>query len=126
MEIYTICKSMSRGIKHFMRNTEEIINSLKEILNLKNDIELAQYLNISAGAIPNWKARNKIPYEEIFTICELKRIDPNYVFYGKKNEILKENINFKEKIIENLDKLNDKELKYFYHWTSSEIAKKEL
>ena len=48
------------------------------------------------------------------------------VFYGKKNDNFEENTNFKEKIIENLDKLNDKELKYFYHWTSSEIAKKDL
>lgn len=117
---------MSRGIKQFMRNIEEIINSLKEILGLKNDMELAQHLNISTGAIPNWKARNKIPYQEIFTICELKNIDPNIIFYGKKEKDFEENVNFKDKIVKNLEKLNDKELKYFYHLMEAELAKKEL
>lgn len=105
---------------------EEIINRLIEVLNLKNKSELASLMNVSTQVMGNWKTRNKIPFEEIHTLCVNKNFDINYVFYGKKNDIFEENTNFKEKIIENLDKLNDKELKYFYHWTSSEIAKKEL
>ncbi len=105
---------------------EEIINRLIEVLNLKNKSELANLMNVSTQVMGNWKTRNKIPFEEIHTLCVNKNFDINYVFYGKKNDNFEENTNFKEKIIENLDKLNDKELKYFYHWTSSEIAKKEL
>lgn len=105
---------------------EEIINRLIEVLNLKNKSELANLMNVSTQVMGNWKTRNKIPFEEIHTLCVNKNFDINYVFYGKKNDNFEENTNFKEKIIENLDKLNDKELKYFYHWTSSEIAKKDL
>ncbi len=109
-----------------MKNLNDILNRLKEVLEIKTDTELAEKLDLSGGVISNWKARNKIPYSEIFSICENYNFDINYVFYGKKNDNFEENTNFKEKIIENLDKLNDKELKYFYHWTSSEIAKKDL
>lgn len=109
-----------------MKNLNDILNRLKEVLELKTDTELTERLDLSGGVISNWKARNKIPYSEIFSICENEKIDINYIFYGRKNEILKENDNFKERIIENLEKLNEKELKYFYHLIESELAKKEL
>lgn len=56
---------------------------MKEKLKLKNDSELAAYLGIASGTISNWKNRNKIPYEELFSICEKNNIDIGYIFYGK-------------------------------------------
>lgn len=105
---------------------EEIINRLIETLNLKNKSELASLMKVSTQTMGNWKSRNKIPFEEIHTLCVYKNFDINYVFYGKKNDNFEININFKEKIVENLEKLNEKELKYFYHLIESELAKKEL
>lgn len=105
---------------------EEIINRLIEVLNLKNKSELANLMNVSTQVMGNWKTRNKIPFEEIHTLCVHKNFDINYVFYGKKNDNFEENTNYREKIIENLEKLNDKELKYFYFLIESELAKKDL
>lgn len=62
-----------------------ILNRVKEKLKLKNDSELAAYLGIASGTISNWKNRNKIPYEELFSICEKNNIDIGYIFYGIDN-----------------------------------------
>lgn len=104
----------------------EIIERLKEKLKLKTDKELHELMGVSQGVFSNWKSRNTIPYQEITTICFLKNINMKYILTGNEEEILEENENFKEKIIQNLEKLNDKELKYFYHLIESELAKKEL
>ena len=109
-----------------MFNFEEIINRLIEKLELKNKSELATLMNVSSQTMGNWKIRNKIPFEEIHTICELKNLDSNYIFYNKINDNIQKEENFKENIIKNLDNLNEKQLKYFYHLIESEIAKKEL
>ena len=65
---------------------EEIINRLIEVLNLKNKSELANIMNVSTQVMGNWKTRNKIPFEEIHTLCVNKNFDINYVFYGNKKE----------------------------------------
>ncbi len=65
-----------------MKDLSLILGRLKEKLNLKNDSELASYLGMASGTISNWKNRNKIPYEEIFSICEKSSIDIGYIFYG--------------------------------------------
>uniref|UniRef100_UPI0040483943 helix-turn-helix domain-containing protein n=1 Tax=Aliarcobacter sp. TaxID=2321116 RepID=UPI0040483943 len=109
-----------------MKNLNDILNRLKESLSIKTDMELAEKLDLSSGVISNWKARNKIPYNEIFTICENNNFDINYIFYNKINDNIQKEENFKENIIKNLDNLNEKQLKYFYHLIESEIAKKEL
>lgn len=109
-----------------MKNLNDILNRLKEVLELKTDTELTEKLDLSTGVVSNWKARNKIPYNEIFSICENNKIDINYIFYGTKKEKKEENKNFKEKIVENLEKLSEKELKYFYHLMEAEITKREF
>lgn len=104
----------------------EIIERLKEKLKLRTDKELYEIMGVSQGVFSNWKARNTIPFEEITTLCFSKNINMKYILTGEENENIKENINFKDKIIENLEKLNDKELKYFYFLIESELAKKDL
>lgn len=104
----------------------EIIERLKEKLKLKTDKELYELMGVSQGVFSNWKSRNTIPYQEITTICFSKNINMKYILTGNEDEILEENENFKDKIIQNLEKLNDKELKYFYHLIESELVKKEL
>jgi DNA-directed RNA polymerase specialized sigma subunit len=117
---------MSRGIKQNMKNLEDILNRLKKELEIKNDSELAKILDLSGGVISNWKARNKIPYSEIFSICENNNLDINYIFYNIKEKKIIEKINYKEEIIKKLEELKEKELKYFYHLIEAEITKKEF
>lgn len=103
-----------------------IINRLIEKLNIKTKTELANIMNVSTQVMGNWKTRNKIPFEEIHTLCLNKNIDIKYIFYGENEEKKEEIINFKEKIIENLEKLSEKELKYFYYLIEAEITKREF
>jgi hypothetical protein len=105
---------------------DEIINRLIEVLNLKNKSELANLMEVSTQVMGNWKTRNKIPFEEIHTLCVNKNFDINYVLYGKKIEKNEKKINYKEEITKKLEELKEKELKYFYHLIEAEITKKEL
>jgi len=109
-----------------MKNLEDILNRLKNELNIKNDSDLAKILDLSGGVISNWKARNKIPYNEIFTICENENLDINYIFYNIKKEKIIEKIDYKKEIIKKIEELREKELKYFYHLIEAELTKKEL
>lgn len=104
----------------------EITERLKDKLRLKTDKELYEILGVSQGVFSNWKTRNTIPFQEITTLCFSKNINLKYILTGEEKENIKENINFKDKIVENLDKLNNKELKYFYFLIESELAKKDL
>lgn len=109
-----------------MNYFDEIFTRLKELLNFKSDKEMYDFMGVIQGTFTNWRRRNSIPYEQINSICINEKLDLNYILNGVKNENITKNENFKEKIIQNLEKLNDKELKYFYHLIESELAKKDL
>ncbi|HLV51476.1 MAG TPA: helix-turn-helix domain-containing protein [Flavobacterium sp.] len=47
-----------------------IINRLKSALNIENDSDLASFLGIKPNTLSNWKTRNNIDYDLIFTKCE--------------------------------------------------------
>jgi phage repressor protein C with HTH and peptisase S24 domain len=46
-----------------------IISRIKLAYNLKTDTELARFLGVSPNTITNWKDRNSINYDLIFTNC---------------------------------------------------------
>lgn len=52
-----------------------ILNRLKEALQLPNDKELANTLGISKAAISNWRKRNSIDLDRVFSVCEQINID---------------------------------------------------
>lgn len=52
-----------------------ILDRLKEALQLPNDKELANKLGISKAAISNWRKRNSIDLERVFSVCEQINID---------------------------------------------------
>ncbi len=107
-----------------MKEINKILERLKEKLSLKNDYELTKYLGLSSGTITNWRNRKKIPYETIFTICENKKIDINYIFYGKIKNI-EEKINFLEKINIILQKSTQEELEIYYNLIKIENLRKK-
>lgn len=51
-----------------------IINRIKSAYHFKNDAELANFLGIAPNTLTNWKSRNSIDYDLIFTKC----VDLNY------------------------------------------------
>lgn len=49
---------------------KQILNRFKKIKNISSDVLLAQYLGISRGTLSNWKARNSLDFELLFSKCE--------------------------------------------------------
>ncbi|MFY9076009.1 helix-turn-helix domain-containing protein [Malaciobacter mytili] len=133
-----------------MLNFEEIINRLIIILNLKNKSELALLMEVSTAVLANWKARNKIPYEQIVTICLKNNIDIKYILTGNVTDINTVNnqnnnsnskilnvqgnnnhVNIRNirdeqlKLLEELKKLPEKRQKYYFHIISAEALELE-
>lgn len=129
-----------------MFNFEEITNRLLALTNIKNKSQLAKEMDVSTATMGNWKRRNKIPYEEIITICLKYKIDINYIFSGAETElnILNNSVNKnititgdnnkvsniktfgkKLEIIEKLEKLPKKRQEYYYHMISADILNME-
>jgi hypothetical protein len=105
---------------------EEIINRLKMKLGFTTDRELYDLMDVKQGTFTNWRSRNKIPYEEIITICVIKKFNLNYILSGEDEEQIESNINYKNEIINNLELLNENQIKYVYHITEAEKIKNNL
>jgi hypothetical protein len=105
---------------------EEIINRLKTKLGFTTDKELYDLMDVKQGTFTNWRSRNKIPYEEITTICVIKKFNLNYILSGEDEEQIESNINYKNEIINNLELLNENQIKYVYHITEAEKIKNNL
>jgi hypothetical protein len=105
---------------------EEIINRLKTKLGFTTDKELYDLMDVRQGTFTNWRSRNKIPYEEITTICVNKNFNLNYILGGETEENIELNIDYKNEIISNLELLDENQIKYIYHITEAEKIKKIL
>lgn len=53
----------------------DLLERIKICANLKNDAELARFLGKSPSVLSNWKARNSIDYDLIFSKCEHFNLD---------------------------------------------------
>lgn len=51
-------------------NTRLILNRLKLAKNLKNDAELARFLDLRPSTISGWTSRNSIDYDLVFSKCD--------------------------------------------------------
>lgn len=59
-----------------------IINRLKLALGLANDAELASFLGVKANTLSNWKSRNNLDYDLIFTKCD--SLDFHWLITGEE------------------------------------------
>ncbi|MCT2563978.1 LexA family transcriptional regulator [Chryseobacterium herbae] len=57
-----------------------IIDKIKTRLGFEKDKELADFLDIKPNTLANWRKRNMLDYQLIFTKCEW--IDGNFLFTG--------------------------------------------
>ncbi len=104
----------------------DVIERLKEELKAKTDKEIYDILGVSQGVFSNWKARNKIPYLELTTLCFEENINLKYILTGEKEEINQKIEIYKDKLREIIKEIDDKESKYFYYLIKSKLAEKEL
>ena len=61
----------------------EIIDRIKEVLKTKKDTDAAEALNIKGNAFALRKKRGSIPYEEILTFCNNKKLSVDWILTGK-------------------------------------------
>ena len=64
-------------------NITDIFERLKSIKNLKKDVDICNYLNISTSTLANYKARGNPPYKILFSICEQDNINFHWLMTGK-------------------------------------------
>lgn len=56
-------------------SSEKIIERLKEALEINSDSSLAERLKVTKGTLSNWKARNSLDFEKVFSVCDLISVD---------------------------------------------------
>lgn len=61
-------------------NANAIIKKLKELLQVKTDIQLSEILNVKSNTISTWKKRNSLDFNSIIAVCSHRGIDLNDVF----------------------------------------------
>lgn len=64
-----------------MPNIKLIIKELKKHLSIKKDNDFASFLGVTPTALANWKKRDSIDYELVYTKCEF--VDANWLLTGK-------------------------------------------
>ncbi len=66
-----------------IQNATEVISRLKEVLKIRKDIQLAEFLNVRPNTISTWKKRNTLDYDALIRICDLYELDLNEILLGK-------------------------------------------
>ncbi|MBS1740696.1 MAG: helix-turn-helix domain-containing protein [Bacteroidetes bacterium] len=74
-----------------------IINELSKYYCNGRDADFAQKLGITPQALSNWKARNKIDYELVYTICV--EINPEWLLTGEGTMLKSDYRNYSENSI---------------------------
>ncbi|MDD2896709.1 MAG: helix-turn-helix domain-containing protein [Aliarcobacter sp.] len=107
-----------------MNNFEKIILNLKDALKIGSDKELSIRLNMKTNTFSERKRTNSIPHNEILELCITENLNLNEIYTD--NKVIKNEINFKEEIINNLELLNENQIKYIYHITEAEKLKGKI
>jgi len=81
---------------------------------------LASKLGMSTSTFSERKRTKSIPNNEIIELCITENLNLNDI-YSENQDIV--NIDYKTKIINTLEELNNTQLKYIYHITEAEKLK---
>ncbi len=75
-----------------MLKATEVIRRLKQMLDYKNDLQLAQVLEIKPNTLSTWKKRESLDYNKIMEVCRNHKIDLNTLFLAESNSSLTKNM----------------------------------
>lgn len=70
-----------------MINSCNILERVKEYFGVQSDSQLATLLGVKKSTLSNWKARNSIDYELLFTKCD--RADLGWIIMGRNDNLIK-------------------------------------
>lgn len=79
-------------------SSEKIIERLKEALEIHSDSALAERLMITKGTLSNWKARNSLDFEKVFSFCD--HISADWLLTGKGEMLKSDTTKRREKAID--------------------------
>lgn len=113
---------MSIGNTEKMNNFEKIISNLKKALKIDTDKELSLRLDMKTNTFSERKRTNSIPHNEILELCITEKLDLNEIYTD--NKVIKNEVNFKEEILQIIENSNEKELELFYYLLKAETIKK--
>jgi len=61
----------------------DILERLKELEDFRFDAQVCELLGSTKTQLNNWKTRNTIPYEKLFTYCESREVSMNWLLSGE-------------------------------------------
>lgn len=64
-------------------SSNDILDRLKTALSISSDKDLGEALGVSKAAVSNWRKRNSIDLERVFSVCELINFD--WLITGRGN-----------------------------------------
>lgn len=92
-----------------MLDANDVINRLKQLLELKTDLELANLLEIKPNTLSSWKIREMVRYDKIIDICKKYKIDLNEVFLIHPNSVY--NVDLDDRVVKMISA--DHQIEYF-------------
>ncbi len=71
-----------------MRSIDEILDSIKDLKNIKTDKELADVLGVAQSTLTTWRQRKNVPYETLFQFCVSNDIDFVWLITGVHTKLV--------------------------------------
>lgn len=109
----------------------DLINRLKDCLDIKNDSDIAKMLNMAQNTLSGLIKRNSLQFETFEIIHKIifeNNLSTKWILYGIKDEIISSNsiINYQEELIKDIKKLSPKKQEYYYHRIKADLIEEEL
>jgi len=68
-----------------MSETDQVLERLYKLLNVKNDSQLAKELGIATSTLSNWRTRDTVPYKSCVDVAQQKGISLDWLLMGKED-----------------------------------------
>ncbi len=109
----------------------DLIDRLKDCLDIKNDSDIAKMLNMAQNTLSGLIKRNSLQFETFEIIHKIifeNNLSINWILYGIKDNNISSNqiVGYEEKLLENIKKLSPKRQEYYYYRIKADLIEEEL